>query len=412
MFSRTSAFAAAVAAVLLFSAAPAAAVPSFSAVPAAAAPSSSVVPAAAVPSFFAAQVAAVPSFFAAPVAAVPSFFAAPVAAVTVDPAAASPSAAQWSVSPASSAGPDGRISLRHTIDPGAGIDDAIAVSNLGADPATYVVAPGDGVVGDSGAFDIAAGDPQDSGAWITVGGLDAGAVTVAPGETRVLPVRMDVPDGATPGDHPAGIVVGVTRSSDGVAVTNRVGVRVHLQVAGDIVPTLRVDDVAATFTPSWIPFAPGVLRVETRVENSGNVRLGALAAVSETGVDAASLAGDPAELLPGDAATLVTETSAWPVFALVGTSTVRPVVLGDDAIAAPALVEQGFTTAAVSWSGLAALLLLAGAIVAVVIVRRRGRRRANAEVPAGAATAASESAGRVEPAERVPAAEQVEAEAR
>ncbi len=62
---------------------------------------------------------------------------------------------------ASSAGPDGRISLRHTIDPGSGIDDAIAVSNLGTAPATYTVAPGDGILGDSGAFDIAAGDPQD-----------------------------------------------------------------------------------------------------------------------------------------------------------------------------------------------------------------------------------------------------------
>lgn len=367
MFPRTSASAAAVAAILLFSAAPAAAVPFFS---------------------------------AAPAAAVPFFSAAPAAAATVDPAAASPSAAQWSVSPASSAGPDGRISLRHTIDPGAGVDDAIAVSNLGTDSVTYVVAPGDGVVGDSGAFDIAAGDPQDSGAWITVGGLDAGAVTVAPGETRVLPVRIDVPDGATPGDHPAGIVVGVTRSSDGVAVTNRVGVRVHLQVAGDIVPALRVDDIAATFTPSWIPFAPGVLRVETRVENSGNVRLGALAAVSGTGVDAASLAGDPAELLPGDTATLVTETSAWPIFALVGTTTVRPVVLGDDPISAPALVEQGFTTAAVSWSGLAVLMVAAGAIVAVVIGRRRGgragRRGADAAASAGAGAATSESAERVE----------------
>jgi hypothetical protein len=330
------------------------------------------------------------SFSAAAVAVVLLLSASPAAAVTVDPAPASTSAAQWSVSPAGSAGPDGRISLRHTIAPGAGVDDAISVTNLGTDPATYVVAPGDGVVGDSGAFDIAAGAPQDSGAWITVGGLDAGTVTVAPGETRVLPVRIDVPTGVTPGDHPAGIVVGVTRSSDGVAVTNRVGVRVHLQVAGDIVPALQVADVATTFTPSWIPFAPGVLRVETHVENSGNARLGALASVSGAGVDAASLAGDPIELLPGDTATLVTETSAWPVFALFGTTTVRPVVIGDDAVTAPALVEQGFTTAAVSWSGLAVLLLLAGAITAAVVARRRGRRRADAEAPADAATAASE----------------------
>lgn len=330
------------------------------------------------------------SIAAAAVAVVLLFSATPAAAVTVDPAPASRSAAQWSVAPATAAGPDGRISLRHTIEPGAGVDDAISVINLGTEPTAYVVAPGDGVVGDSGAFDIAAGDPRDSGAWITVEGLDAGAVTVAPGETRVLPVRIDVPAGVTPGDHPAGIVVGVTRSSDGVAVTNRVGVRVHLQVAGDIAPALQVADVATTFTPSWVPFAPGVLRVETRVENTGNVRLGALAAVSGAGVDTASLEGDPAELLPGDTATLVTETGAWPLFALFGTTTVRPVVLGDDAVTAPVLVEQGFTTVAVSWTGLAVLLLFAGTIMAAVLSRRRGRRRSDAEVPAGAATAAAE----------------------
>jgi hypothetical protein len=331
------------------------------------------------------------SAFAAAVAvAVLLLSATPAGAVTVEPAPTSTSAAQWSVTPATSAGPDGRISLRHTVDPGSGVDDAIAVSNLGTEPATYVVAPGDGVVGDSGAFDIAAGDPQDSGAWITVDGLDAGTVTVAPGETRVLPVRIDVPAGAIPGDHPAGIVVGVTRASDGVTVTNRVGVRVHLQVAGDVVPALQIADVAATFTPSWIPFAPGVLRVETRVENTGNVRLGALATVSGTGVDAATLAGDPAELLPGDSATVVAETSAWPVFALSGTSTVRPVVLGDDAVSAPALVEEGFTTPAVSWTGLAAVLLAAGAIVALLVARRRARRKVDAATSADAETPALE----------------------
>lgn len=330
------------------------------------------------------------------VAAVLLLTAAPAAAVTVDPAPSSASAAQWSVAPATSAGPDGRISLRHTIDPGAGVDDAIAVSNLGTEPATYVVAPGDGVVGDSGAFDIAAGDPQDSGAWISVGELDGRSVTVAPGETRVLPVRIDVPAGVTPGDHPAGIVVGVTRSSDGVAVTNRVGVRVHLQVAGDIVPALQIEGIATSFTPSWIPFAPGVVRVETQVRNTGNVRLGALAAVSGAGIDAASLAGDPSELLPGDGTTVVTETSAWPVFALFGTSTVRPVVLGDDAVTAPALVEERFATAAVSWSGLAVLMLLVGAVMALVVTRRRARRTADATVSAGAAAEASGVAEAVE----------------
>jgi hypothetical protein len=84
---------------------------------------------------------------------------------------------------------------------------------------------------------------------------------------------------------------------------------------------------------------------------------------------------------------VVTETSAWPVFALFGTSTVRPVVLGDDAVTPPAVVEQGFTAAAVSWSGVAVVLLFGGG----------GGGKVDAAAPAGVEAAAAEA----EPAEPV-----------
>ncbi|MFF0910916.1 hypothetical protein ACFWZW_09545 [Microbacterium enclense] len=338
---------------LLLSAGPAAA--------AVTAPGSAAAPALAVSA--AAAVSASASFVASGSAAAPASAAASVSA--------SAAAAQWSVAPANADGPDGRISLRHTIDPGGSATDAIAVTNLGAEPATYTVAAGDGVVGDDGAFDIAAGAPEDSGAWITVEGAPDGTVAVAPGETRVLPLRIDVPADVVPGDHPAGIVVGVSAADDGVTVTNRIGVRVHLQVAGDIVPALGVGEVSTTFSPSWIPFAPGTLRVETVVTNTGNVRLGALAAVSGPGITSASLTGDAAELLPGDSTTVVTETSSWPILVLFGSTQVRPVALGDDAITAPAPVDADFVAAAPSWTGLALLVLLAGAVTALVLRRRR-----------------------------------------
>lgn len=327
---------------------------------------------------------------------------APRRTVTVDPAApaapeapAAPAATQWSVVPAGINGPDGRISLRHTIDPGSTATDAIAVMNLGPESATYAVAAGDGVVGDDGAFDIAAGEPHDAGAWIAIEGLQEGAVTVAPGETRVLPIRIAVPAGVTPGDHPAGIVVGVTRADDGVSVTNRVGVRLHLRVAGDIVPALEVGEVTTSFTPSWIPFAPGTLRTESLVANTGNVRLGALAGVSGTGIDAAALTGDPVEMLPGDSATIVTETSAWPLLALFGSTSVRPVAIGDDAVTAPGVLTADFVAAAPSWTGLSVIVLLAGAIAAFVVRRRRGRRAdaaIAAKPPSSEDTAAREAA--------------------
>ncbi|WP_153008957.1 hypothetical protein [Microbacterium testaceum] len=307
------------------------------------------------------------------VGAAPAAIAAPVLPTAL--AATSESAPQWSVAPANANGPDGRISLRHTVDPGGRVTDAIAVTNLGSEPTSYTVAPGDGILGDDGAFDIAAGDPSDAGAWVSIEGLDAGTLTLGSGETRVLPVRIDVPADVTPGDHPAGIVVGVSRSESGVTVTNRIGVRLHLQVAGEIAAALTATEVTSSFRSSWIPFAPGVLRVETRVSNVGNVRLGALTTVTGGVIDTASSGTEPVELLPGDAANVVTETTAWPVLALFGTTTVRPVVLGDDAIAAPAVTELPFVAPAVSWSGLAALVLVVGTIVVLAVRwRRRGRR--------------------------------------
>ena len=52
----------------------------------------------------------------------------------------------------------------------------------------------------------------------------------------MLPISVAVPDDAVPGDHPAGIVVALSKEGDGVTVTHRVGVRLHLQVTGEITP--------------------------------------------------------------------------------------------------------------------------------------------------------------------------------
>ncbi|MDQ1123150.1 hypothetical protein [Microbacterium trichothecenolyticum] len=335
---------------------------------------------------------------AAPAVAAPS---ATVPPLVVGAASTSPSSPQWSVAPANADGPDGRISLRHTVDPGGNIADAIAVTNLGAESTSYLVAPGDGVLGDDGAFDIASGEPRDAGAWVSISGLDAGVLTLGPGETRVLPVRIDVPADAVPGDHPAGIVVGVSRGDGGVTVTNRIGVRLHLQVAGDLVAALEVDETNASFRPSWIPFAPGVVRVETRVSNTGNVRLGATSAVAGAGIDAASSGVEPVELLPGDTTTVVVESSAWPILALSGTVEVRPAVLGDDAIIAPTAAEARFAATAVSWSGLALLVLAAGAIVAGVVLRRRGRPRVESDPQGAPDTDSDEQAVTAESGPRV-----------
>lgn len=301
---------------------------------------------------------------------------------------AEPPATEWGVVPADASGPDGRVSLRHVVDPGGSVVDAVAVTNHSAASATFAVSAGDGVVGSDGAYDVQTAQPVDGGSWVRIDGLDGGAVALEAGETRVLPVTIDVPADATPGDHPAGIVVGLSADEAGVTVTHRVGVRLHLQVAGEIEPGLRIDTATARFEPSWIPFAPGTLTVEYRVTNTGNVRFGASAAADASGVLGllpAAGRGDVFELLPGGSATQRVEMPLAPLFFTAGEVAVTPVAIGDDRVPLPEAASSGFSALAMPWPALAALALGAGVIVLAVVVVIRGRGRTQRRIDAAIA---------------------------
>ncbi|KAA9084954.1 COG1470 family protein [Microbacterium radiodurans] len=326
-------------------------------------------------------------------ALVVSLAAAPAASAAEAPApntAPEGPAVEWSVVPADASGPDGRISLRHELEPGASTGDAIAVTNLSAEAADFTVAAGDGRVGADGAFDVGTETPERGGAWVSVEGADGdGALTLAAGETRVLPVTIAVPADATPGDHPAGIVVGRSASDGGVTLTHRVGVRLHLQVAGEIEPALRIEAASASYAASWNPFSPGTLTVEYTVTNTGNVRLGASGSVDAAGplgmLRTGTERGEARELLPGDTATQRVEVGLLPLVLLAGEVVVTPVALGDDRLALPEAASSGFSTLAMPWSLLVLVVLAVAALVAAVIAVRASRRRSQHRIEAAIA---------------------------
>jgi len=300
----------------------------------------------------------------------PALLLALVASLVVVGAAAAPSHAdtEWSVAPASADGPDERISLRHVIEPGASVADQVAVSNLGDADATFTVAAGDGVLGSDGAFDIAPGEPTGSGGWIAIGGLSPdGTLTVPAGQTAVLPVTITVPADATPGDAPAGIAVGLSSGDGGVTVTHRVGVRLHLQVAGEIEPALDVTVTGTDVSGSWVPFGRSTLRVEYEIENTGNARIGAGTRVEAGGVLGLGRAGTLVttdEMLPGDTASGVAELEVWPTLLVSGSVEATGLVVGQDDIGSPGVASADFRAAAVPWTGLVVLVLVAGGVVA------------------------------------------------
>ncbi|MDQ0728148.1 hypothetical protein [Microbacterium sp. W4I20] len=320
-----------------------------------------------------------------------------------DPA---PAGVTWALQPAGKGAPDGRVSLRHRVDPGASIDESLVLTNFSAEPATFAVYASDGTVTGDGSFDLipAGEEPRDGGAWVSLGAVEGSAprddggfaVKVAAGAAVVIPVSIAVPSDATPGDHPAGIVAElVPDAATEVQIASRVGVRLHLRVSGDIVAGIRPEAVQASYEPSWNPFAPGTLTVRYDVTNTGNVRLGAAANVGVAGpfglLAADRSAGELREILPGQASVAEVTLPVWPLLVAQGTADVLPSAVGDDEIeSALDAASVGFTVWTIPWSQLA---LIAAAVLLFFAVRRartRGKARLQARIDEAVASARAE----------------------
>lgn len=335
--------------------------------------------------------------------------AAALAPAVGEPAPVAEAAARttWALEPATADGPDGRVSFRHAVDPGTEIAEHVTLTNFSDHAATFEVYAGDGLLTADGQFDLppTGSEAEAAGSWIALG--DAAGTLAEPGAVQrvevpaasevTLPFVVRVPTDATPGDHPAGIVAALaTDAGAGVAMDSRVGARLHLRVTGDLVPALAVQDVRTTWTPSWNPFAPGTLRLDYTVANTGNVRLGATSSASAAGPfgAAGTSAAGPAlrEVLPGGTAAGSVEVEAWPLVRLGGGVAVTPSVVGEDEVtAAVAAAESSWSAWAVPWLQLGLVLLLVG--VALAVRRARARREAVTQRRIAAAVAQAGGAG-------------------
>lgn len=307
----------------------------------------------------------------------------------------------WTVQPASADGPDGRISLRHTLDPGETVEEHVALTNFSDREATFVVYAGNGVVGDSGDFDVPPGDGsrQDAGAWVELGQpegaerLDDGRLqlTLGPSSTVTIPVTVSVPADATPGDHPAGVVAELVGGGSEVRLAARVGTRLHLRVTGQIDAAVVADDVDARWEPSWNPFAPGTVRVRYVVRNAGDVRLGARSTVhlaGPGGVGSAEAVTEIREVLPDRSAVVETTLSAWPLVRADGGIDVTPLVVGEDVVdVALERTSSAITVWTPPWTQLGLVLVVLSVVVLVRWLRRRSARHVQAQVDAALAAA-------------------------
>ncbi|WP_159703293.1 DUF916 domain-containing protein [Arthrobacter sp. 18067] len=288
----------------------------------------------------------------------------------------------WAVTPADAAGPDGRSWVELELDPGASIDEHLAVRNLSDRDVTFALTAADGYFTPTGRFNMFPADKQSvaAGTWI----LMDKTVTVAAGGTAVVPFKVTVPDKATPGDHAAGIAASIFSQggSDGtqLGVESRVGFRVMTRVKGEVKPGLSMK-ATASYDTSWNPLQPGSADLTVDLENTGNVRLS---------VDPSAMVNDarwPAagtdearslELLPGDRRTVsIHVPNVWPLGIMTLPLMVSQGVIAPDGSTQPVdPVQESVALWAIPWPQLAilvALLLLFAGLF-------RGRRRRQKEL--------------------------------
>ena len=324
-------------------------------------------------------------FAALPVVALALALLAPVLA-PASPAAAA-DGASWSVGPADNTLGQSRPNFDYALEAGAVLEDAFLVRNNGATDLTLTIYAADAFTTREGNIDLlAAGEESvDAGTWVDLG---VNTVTLTPGEESTIPFTVTVPADARPGDHSAGIVASLTSNDPAaqVQVDRRLGSRMYIRLAGDLVPAVEATDLSVDFTGSWNPLAIGSLDVSYRLENLGNTRVTALSALDAAGpLGAASIASGDVQLpevLPGSDIVVSHQlTGVGALLWLSGAVDIRPSSVGLGAAQLEA-IELPFSIPAVPITVLLVVLVLALVIVAVVLVIRRRRGATSATAPA------------------------------
>lgn len=296
----------------------------------------------------------------------------------------------WALAPAGSdedGGVGNRPDLSYVADPGSIIDDAVTLYNLSNVPLTFRVYATDAFNDPNGEFSLLGADevPVDVGTWVGVGGEEV----PVPARTQVtIPIRITIPENATPGDHVGAVLASNAATSSGgegqeLTLDRRTGTRLYVRVNGPLVPELAIADVKTDYQASLNPLA-GSATVTYRIENRGNVRLGGTvnAAVggpfglgkqegTEQTID---------DLLPGQSVTIEQRFEDVPAF-LVAVTEVTLDPTADGEIAVESSTRNSITFAPPILLLLGLLALLFGLLAVRAYRRHRDRTDPLGESP-------------------------------
>ncbi|MGH1564967.1 WxL protein peptidoglycan domain-containing protein [Mumia sp. DW29H23] len=224
----------------------------------------------------------------------------------------------WSVSPtpADESSPTPRSYFVLEGAPGATLTDKVRIRNFTKNALTFSIYGADGYNTEEGGFFALRSleHPQnDVGAWVK---LPVQQVKVARRTQVDVPITIQIPPNATPGDHVGGIVAlngaveGTTESGGiDVGIKRAVAARLYLRVSGPATPAVKVSDIRLDHDRGIFPWSgQGKGTVSYTVENTGNLRLSPTAVISLSGLGGRELdkveTAAVVDLLPGQTAKL------------------------------------------------------------------------------------------------------------
>jgi hypothetical protein len=151
--------------------------------------------------------------------------------------------------------------------PGETKNDAFIVSNTSDKVLSAKLYPVDGTTTSDGSFALLGEteEKKDLGSWVT---LSQNQITVNPGEEKIIPFTITIPETASVGDHLGGIILENLEVSKGkgVNVVTRVGVRIYQTIPGELSRKLALENL------SW-KLVKGKPTFYFDFRNEGNVHL-------------------------------------------------------------------------------------------------------------------------------------------
>jgi hypothetical protein len=296
----------------------------------------------------------------------------------------------FGIGPASKGKVDRRPNFNLLLTKGSSTSDEVALVNLTYKPITLNLYASDAVNTPDGQLSLKAADDeaQDVAKWVTFKTpTGKGYVVVKPRSTLVVPFTVKVPKDTYVGDHLAGVVAStVTRGqtpgdrTTDVQFEQRIAVRLGVRVAGELAPSLTIENVTASYAGTLNPFGSGTATITYNVHNTGNVRLGGKQKVTVAGlVGSAAVADTVADvpmLLPGSTATVTVPVSdVRPLGPMTATVEIIPLAVAGDANPDAQVATSSVVIWAVPWL-LVALIVLLVLVVLVLMRVRRSRRPA------------------------------------